>query len=81
MQRYTARRGKCSMHGDNELIGDYHAFQIAPFPHFPPQGSEKSGPFSFYDFIAYINVITQWFTKLVRLPEALPKYRIVFIMR
>ena len=37
MQRYTARRGKCSMHGDNGLIGDYHAFQIAPFPHIPPR--------------------------------------------
>jgi len=37
MQRYTARRGKCRMHGDNELIGDYHAFQIAPFPHIPPR--------------------------------------------
>ena len=36
MQRYTARRGKCRMYGDNGLIGDYHAFQIAPFPHIPP---------------------------------------------
>ena len=56
-------------------------FKYPLFPTSHLEGSEQSGPFSFHDFIAYINVITQWFTKLVRLPEALPKYRIVFIMR
>jgi len=56
-------------------------FKYPLFPTSHNEGSEQSGPFSFHDFIAYINVITQWFTKLVRLPEALPKYRIVFIMR
>ena len=56
-------------------------FKQPLFPTSHLEGSEQSGPFSFYDFIAYINVITQWFTKLVRLPDAFAKYRVVFIMR